>query len=150
MEQEENILFDRYWRNEMNSQEKQAFEQRLQADVVFKQNYILFLAMVGGVQLAGKAALVADIQQIQNEVKPDSYQPPKSGGGFNFFQAFNLLVIGGLITTALLYMDVIPSKHEKIEDAKQWLHQWDEHLEQFRTTDTIYDTIYHYVPYDGE
>ena len=115
MNEELDILFDRYLSNELSEAEKKSFDERLADDMEFSKAFELHQLVIAGIQLHAQSDIRSELSTIYNNNKPQidnqNYQPTIKG--FNWFSfLFRSVIV--LFLLSLLYVVVSIVTHKTI------------------------------------
>ncbi|MBK8703684.1 MAG: hypothetical protein IPN33_08645 [Saprospiraceae bacterium] len=66
-------ILDAWFRNEMNEDQRQVFEQRLATEPSLKAEFDLYAEMIAGIQTFGDHALMAQIRQTHSQMKSEGF-----------------------------------------------------------------------------
>ena len=142
------ILFDKYSKGNLSSNELSEFNKRLSDDKSFEEAFVLYLTLTQGLKLEGRSALKQEVADVMNNVKPQEYKP-KGNSGWSYLSFFiSTTFLLTTILAGLIYFDKLPVENPKIDKVETFLHQWDDKFYKYIVADTIYDTIAYEIETD--
>ena len=146
MNEDLDILFDRYLSNELSEAEKNSFDERLADDIEFSKAFELHQLIIAGIQLHAQSDIKSELSSIYNNNKPQidnqPYQPTIKG--FNWFSfLFRSVIV--LFLLSLLYVVISIVTHKTIIKNK-WIETKISWIDT--TTKKLFiqhvDTVYYY------
>jgi hypothetical protein len=155
MQDNREILIDKFFSNELSADEQLQFEQLLRNDAGFRSEVELHADLLGGIKKYGKTFLKAELADVYKEVKPEikSYKPSSGGSGlWNIVKWFLLATVAG--TAAFIYLAInnkVPVgeaiKTEMKAQQKKIEKSFKETIPELIRRDTIItvETVYHTI-----
>lgn len=129
MSENNDILFDEYLNNQLNIDERIAFEQRLSQDEEFRKMFELHKQILLGISLVGENNLQNELTTIYtsnlNDISNKKYQPSINNNGFSLlsflFRLFFIAFILFAVFTVLIVTNNFPFHHKKVDNYKIWV-----------------------------
>lgn len=115
MNEEFDILFDRYLSNELSEADKKSFDERLASDMEFSKAFELHQLVIAGIQLHAQSDIKSELSSIYNnnipQIDNQNYQPTIKG--FNWF-SFLIRTVIVLFLLSFFYVVVSIVTHKTI------------------------------------
>lgn len=150
MDEQKDIIIQRYLDNDLSESERADFERQVQSDPELAETLKVYQSLVKGVQSHERAKMKAFVAGIGSQMTPGDMEdyspkkPPKPNGGGSSIggilrSLFFFLAVMGIAFFALIYFEQFPIEHPAVEKIEEKIKQ----LEEGSTyrVDTIYQVI---------
>lgn len=125
LSEEQHILIDKFFGEELTAEETQQFQNLLRDDAMFRSEVELQQQVILGIGAYGAQELKAELSSIHSEVKAElkDYKPSQGGGG-SVWSAVKLIVTLGVLGAAGYFGYKYYTEHK--QDIHQQIKQMDE------------------------
>lgn len=148
LSEEQHILIDKFFSEELTAEEAQQFQNLLRDDVMFRSEVELQQQVILGIGAYGAQELKAELSSIHSEVKGEvkEYKPRQGGSGSSVWSAVKLIVTLGALGAAgyfgyKYYTEHKQEIHEQVKQMDKGLQPPAQGIEGYERRDTVWHTI---------